>query len=393
MHKTKIDYLKGHFSEKDCFSAITKIGLDYMTVGTPVIVNMKPFALNSGPQVHVTYNGPSFAQSTNTFTRSPGRPRGSNAMAQESQSQPPRGGQSYINRYKGDYRTSDQKVTGKQKAELVKKEDVKKISVKDLYKMGVVEANKLLQNRLSKVSTMFVFSFYKDYKDYYTHTMQTQHVYFDGKVPLIHDEGHRFELERLSNVHDKGDINNFAEMIASSLKENRYINYSFEGVASSNKKYMFEDINTIFNSLRTVFPENFSFFRSILNSGRLRSLVDTVSISFYRMQDVIAIFDSKKTSGMGVEIFLTNSIHKPVDTSKSESVATYRFLFSKSRENIFTIDGESIKRQHNRSTNDVLGSAFSVINKNIPVDNHLKKKPMDDDSKKKKLSRRSICAE
>jgi hypothetical protein len=375
MHKTKIDYLKGHFSEKDCFSAITKIELDYMTVGTPVIVNMKPFVPNSGPLVHTVYNGPPFAQSSGQPRSQPGR----NATAQEPRSQPSRDRQSYVNRYKGNYRTSDQK------AELVKKEDVKKISVKDLYKMDVVEANKLLQNRSSKISTMFVFSFYKDYKDYYTHTMQTQHVYFDGKVPLIYDKGHRFELERLSDVHDKGDLSNFAEMVANSLKEDRYINYSFEGVASSNKKYMFEDINVIFNDLKKVFPENFSFFKSVLNNGHLRSLVDTISISFYRMQDVIAIFDSKKTSGMGVEIFLTNSIHKPVETSKSESVATYRFLFSKSRENIFTIDGESIKRQHNKSTNDVLGTAFSVINKNIPIDDNLKKK--------KKPSRRSICAE
>ena len=364
MHKTKIDYLRGHFSGEDCFSAITTIELDCMTVGTPVMVNMKPFVLNTGPSAHtVKVNGPSF-----------GRVQARDAPQQP---QSPRDAQGSGDLYRGNYKTN------KQKAEPVKKEDAKKTSVKDLYKMGVVEANKILQNKGGKVNTMFVFSFYKDYKDYYTHNMQSHQVYFDGRKPLIYDEGLRFELKRLSDVHKKGDLNNFAEMIAGSLKDNRYINYSFEGVASSNKKYMFEDINIIFNDLKKVFPENFSFFRSVLNNGSLRSLVDTISISFYRMQDVIAIFDSKKTSGMGVEIFLTNSVHKPMNMDGSESVATYRFLFSKSRENILTIDGESIKRQHNITTNDTLGTAFSVINKNIPIDNKKKNEPC----------RRSICVE
>jgi hypothetical protein len=249
---------------------------------------------------------------------------------------------------------------------------VEKISAEDLYKMSVVEANKMLRNGI-KIDTMFVFSLYKDYHDFYIHGMQSNQVYFDGKKPLVFDEGHRFELERLTDVHKKDELNNFSEMIYDSLKENRYINYSFGGIATSNKRYMFEDINIIFNDLQRVFPKNFSFFMSTLNNRTLRSLVDTVSISFYRIQDVIAIFDSRETTGMGIEIFLTNSAHKPQHMNESEATATYRFLFSKSRENILTIDGELINRQHNRSTSDALGAAFSVINKNIPIDDKLKK--------------------
>lgn len=374
MHKTKIDYLRGHFPKENCFSAITKVELDYMTVGTPVMINMKPFVPNTGSQGPAVYTSPSFGRISSQPC----------ITAPESQPQSPRDARdthgyykaNNASNYKGDHRTS------KQKTESVKEEDVKKTNVGDLYKMGVVEANKILQNRRSKVDVMFIFSFYKAYKDYYAYTMQTYQVYFDGKIPLIYNEGHRFELERLSDIYKKGDLNNFAEMTADSLKENRYINYNFGGINSSNKKYMFEDINIIFASLKKMFPENFSFFESTLNDGSLRSLVDTISISFYRMQDIIAIFDSKKTSGMGVEIFLTNSAHKPIDISKSETVATYRFLFSKSRENIFTIDGDLIKRQYNTTTNDMLGIAFSVINKNIPINDE-----------RKKPSRRSICAE
>lgn len=384
MHKTKIDYLRKHFPEEDCFSAITRVELDYMTVGSPVMVNMKPFVPNSKTQHRAVYvNGSSFTRSSGSgqthSTHSTASLDTVNDTSDRVQAQPLRSNQSnaYSNSpYKGSYKT------GKHKDQDIKK-DVKKVSVKDLYTMGIVKANEMLQRKAAKVGVMFAFSFYKDYQDHYVNTMQSHQVYFDGKKPLIYDEGHKFELKRLSDVHSKNYLNNFAEMIADSLKEDRYINYSFGEIASSNKKYIFEDINIIFNSLKKVFPENFSFFRSILNDGRLRSLVDTVSISFYRIQDIIAIFDSKKTSGMGVEIFLTNSVHKPTAMSKSETVATYRFLFSKSRENILTIDGESIRRQHNTSTNDTLGTAFSVINKNIPIDNELKKKS----------ARRLICAE
>jgi hypothetical protein len=386
MHKIKADYLRDRFPEKDCFSAITTIELDNMTVGTPVVANIKPFAPSSTPRVYSV--GPRAGQGRAQFANNlqvaetglaeaidappqPARNSQSPAIAAGGSEQivvePSRDRQLYYSDSRATYRSNS-----KAKAAPMPLSNVKKVSAKDLYEMGVVEANKVLQSG-AKISTMFVFSFYKDYQDFYIHSMQSHQVYFDGKKPLIFDKGYRFELERLADVHKKDELNNFSEMIYDSLKENRYVNYSFERVATSNKKYMFEDINTIFNDLQRVFPKNFSFFTSVLNNGTLRSLVDTVSISFYRMQDVIAIFDSRETFGMGVEIFLTNSAHKPIHMNELEATATYRFLFSKSRENILIIDGELIKRQHNRATGDALGSALSVIGKNIPIDDKLKK--------------------
>ena len=374
MHKTKADYLSSRFVEKNCFSAITTVDIDYMTVGTPVVVSVKPFAPRSD-SVTLTYSS-SLRPSRHSAPRPgqimaepPSDPRALRNPVVEDQSRDAQSQRGRNNVYMKDVYMKDGTYANKKPPTL---SGVEKVSAEDLYKMSVVEANKMLRNGV-KVDTMFVFSLYKDYHDFYIHGMQGQQVYFDSKKPLIFDEGHRFELERLTDVHKKDELNNFSEMIYSSLKDNRYINYSFGGVATSNKKYMFEDINIIFNDLKSVFPKNLSFFMSALSNGTLRSLVDTVSISFYRIQDVIAIFDSKKTLGMGVEIFLTNSAHKPQHMDVSEATATYRFLFSKSRENILTIDGELINRQHNKATNDALGSAFSVINKNIPIDDKLKK--------------------
>lgn len=375
MYKTKADYLRERFPEKDCFSAITTKELDCMTVGTPVMVDMKPITSVSAPHANIH----SYSSSIQ-IRRGNAEPTRIAPMADPRESRGAEiGNMAEINREPSPAQIrhlqprhlqppdSSHKPKGKPSPA-----NTKKVSAKDLYEMGIVEANKILQSSV-KINTIFVFSLYKDYRDFYVQGMHSHHVYFDGKKPLIFDEGRRFELERLADVHKKDELNNFSEMIRDSLRKNRYINYSFEGVATSNKKYMLEDINTIFNDLQRAFPKNFSFFMSVLNNGTLRSLVDTVSISFYRMQDVIAIFDSKETSGMGVEIFLTNSNHRPIFMDEPEATATYRFLFSKSRENILTIDGELINRQNNRTTSDALSVAVSVISKNIPVDDKLKK--------------------
>jgi len=357
MHKTKADCLRQYFPEKDCFSAITMIELDRMTVGSPVMISMKPFVQGPPPQMFNRHG----AQPGSIALR-PG------SISSSSSAQPRLSGARHE-----DIRNKDLPAPSYPKKLIPIEEDTKKVSVKDLYEMGVAEANKALQNVMKKVSAMSVFSFYQGLHDFHQHTMHGHQVYFDGKKPLIFDKGRRFELERLSDVHEKGDLNNFSEMIYHSLKENRYINYSFGGVSASNKRYMFEDINIIFSNLKEVFHKNFSFFTSLLSDGTLRALVDTVSISFYRMQDIVAIFDSKKTSGIGAEIFLTNSAHRPVNMEQAETTATYRFLFSKSKENILTIDGELIHRQCNRFTGDALGSALSVINKNVPIDDKSKK--------------------
>jgi len=88
---------------------------------------------------------------------------------------------------------------------------------------------------------------------------------------------------------------------------------------------------------------------------------------------MIAIFDSKKASGIGAEIFLTNSIHNSSDIQREGHSATYRFLFSEFRENLFSIDGELIKRRGDRNTGEVLSMASSTISRGVPNDEKLKK--------------------
>ena len=142
---------------------------------------------------------------------------------------------------------------------------------------------------------------------------------------------------------------------------------------------MIEDTNVILNSLGKAYPYNLSSFQSILDG--IRNLIDVVSISFYRLTDVTAIFDSKRAIGMGVDIFLTNSLCTAKDMAKGGKNITYRFLFSTSNENIFSIDGEAIQRPSSCSTEAAMRYVHNIMNENVPNDEVLKRK-------KTKISRR-----
>jgi len=351
MHKTKIEFLRTQFKEENCFSALITTGLDSMIAGTPAIVSISPFR---------KANSPSTYSNSLTFAK----------VAKSNPHDTYPSGSSYNRPSKGLY-TSSKYYSGKHRGESPES-DIEKVTAKDLYEMDIEEANKLLHFNGAKANIMFPFSFYEDLKDYYIYRMNGNQLYFNGEKPLIFDEGHILETERLSDIHSKTEIQNFVEMVNDSLRSNRYLNYVFNNVATSNKKYMLEDINTIFNSLKKFYPKNVSFFRTPIGKS-LRCLIDTISISFYRIEDVIAIFDSRRASGIAVEIFLTNSTHDASNISRDGNTVTYRFLFSKFRENLFTIDGELIRRKYDRDTRDVLLMASSVISRDIPNDEKLKK--------------------
>jgi hypothetical protein len=330
MYLKKAEYLKSIYPTKDCISAVTTTITDNgALVGTPCIVQISPFTTNLF----------SLFDDSLAITKNPKK--------------------------KSDEKSS---LTG----------------AKELYGMTIAEANALIHRYTSKLRALFVFSTANNYNDFFTSTLQSKSIYFSGIKPIISDEGKRFDISRLSDVHNKQELGDFAEMTYNSLQDHRYINYTFTGVAKSNKKYMTEDINTIFNSLETSYPFHLSSFQSVHDG--LRSLIDVVSISFYRLTDVTAIFDSKRSIGMGVDVFLTSSAHTVKNMSDAGRSITYRFLFSASGENIFTIDGEVIQRPSSAATQSIKNKIYSVMGRNVPNDEALKEK-------KPKRGRRKTCAE
>lgn len=336
MYLKKVEFLKGIHPEEECISAVTTAMTDNGTlVGTPCIVRIEPFSSKS---LRISFG-------TKTFDNPLG-------------------------------------VVKSTKKTSSKGSDI--INAKDLYGMSIAEANDLIYKYISKLKTLFIFSASNNYHDYYTHILNSRSIYFSGTKPIILDECKRFNVARLSDVHSQQELSNFAKMTYNSLQDHRYINYTFINVAKSNKKYMTEDINAIFNSLETSYPYNMSSFQSVHDG--IRSLIDVVSISFYRLTDVTAIFDSKRAIGMGVDVFLTNSAHSAEDMASAGKSITYRFLFSAFSENIYTIDGEVILRPSSAPTQSIKSKIYNVINTNVPNDEALKEK-------KPKRGRRKTCAE
>ena len=333
MYLKKAEYFKSIYPEEECISAVTTAMTDNGTlVGTPCIAQIRPFTSK-------LYSS-NFAEMT--FDRK---------------------GKAY-------------------KKESEEKQDM--TNAKDLCGMSLTEANDLIHRYISKLKTLFIFSTSNNYNDFYTSNLHSKFIYLSGIKPIILDEGKRFNIARLSDVHGKQELADFTEMTYNSLQDHRYINYTFTNVAKSNKRYMAEDINTIFNGLETAYPYHMSSFQSVRDG--VRNLIDVVSVSFYRLTDVTAIFDSKRAIGMGVDVFLTNSTHTVKDMSSAGKGITYRFLFSVSSENIFTIDGEAIIRPSSISTQSARNKVHGVISNNVPNDEALK-------VKKPKIRRRKTCAE
>jgi len=224
---------------------------------------------------------------------------------------------------------------------------------------GLTEANDVLKYSLNSVSVLFpIVPWVIDQRDHFFHTIRTNQVYFNGTLPLIYDEAKRLSISRLRDVHGKNDIKNFPDLILEFLKKYRYINYVFEELSQSNAIGIQTDLDAIYSSLNKSFPRNTCFSQRGLNTGTR----NVVSVSFYRLDDIIPIFDKRHSRGVGMEILITNTkIDEGLLMMKHAQSSTYRFLFASSRENVFTIDGEPIERPNDKPSFDIMSKVNYII--------------------------------
>jgi len=268
------------------------------------------------------------------------------------------------------------------------------VELQELLKAGDIgKVHEGLKKFFDSLHILFLFSMNNDNLDHLTASLNSNRFYCVEKRPLIYDTCSSISLEEAGQIaHDNSQDNHiFMPQLISQLKEDRFVNYTFNNVSLSNAKDVICDMKSIIASLTAVYPNSVSFYHSPWTG--CRALIDTVSISFYKLADVVPIFNRRKSEGLCMEILLTSSEMDKSRIVKSEMSMTYRFLFAKHRENIFSIDGQPIKRAHDYPVSDVAKILYKKLEEYVPNDMAEKKVKRSKRRESKKVGGSEICAE
>jgi len=166
-------------------------------------------------------------------------------------------------------------------------------------------------------------------------------VYCTNSVPIINDSHISTTIDELSDItkHDTEALS--PNKIIKLLKQYRYVNYELRNINNLNSK----SILSMLNNMITMFSKKYPYKLCVYIYGNpQRILVDVLSISFYKMIDVMPIFDYKLARGIAIELFFTNSTCKAKQIETPHSYAVVRLVFSQYKDNLITIDGEQVHR-------------------------------------------------
>jgi hypothetical protein len=243
---------------------------------------------------------------------------------------------------------------------------------------NIEEINNCFRSETSSANIVFLFNIYSDSSDFITASTKINKVYYIDDKPLIYDS---YSSTLLESLRKDTISDNILEQLKDQLDNNRFINYVFEDIKLSNVDNAISNIKRIINVLDKNYSNNIAFYQHPYDGSRV--LIDTISISFYKIKDVIPVFNYKKLDGICMEIMLTNSDLKGESLIKQGYSMTYRFLFGKYKENIFSIDGESVKRPNDILIAKTLVTLCQFLKKSVPRDTkNSSKQPVKKEPKK-----------
>lgn len=267
----------------------------------------------------------------------------------------------------GRIRTSDKETTDKLRD-----------AVKDIFTNGKnipIALNKLLYDIDDRsdihIPVIHLFPSRTDVNMSYVENRYSSEIHCVRTIALLSDD---YKSERLDSLRqlkvDNAKL--FFENIGKDLDKYRYVNYIVDGICASKVSAIYSDISMVTNSLSYTYPRNTCTY---IRGGGSSTLLDTLSISFYKLSDVIPIFDKKCSDGIAIEILLTNALLTAEDIiSNSNNYILVRFLFSKYNDNLFTIDGEKIKRPFQCTINESIEiNIDGALTKYTPDDRALNK--------------------
>jgi len=226
----------------------------------------------------------------------------------------------------------------------------------------ISEVNENLRKRIKTFKAIVLFSS-SQINSFVTMYISPFDFCYSKQKPIIYDNNLYMKPENFKR--DVNSVKDFSLYIKSLLKTYRFVNYTIGNIGKSNINSIRSDIELIIISLMNTYKYNTNLHRYVAETPL--PLLDVVSISFYKIEDVIAIFDYKRLDGICMELSFTSSDYE-IDINNRYNTTTYRFIFSKYKDNLFTIDGESIKRQYDIPISEGLHEMCRIASINVPND-------------------------
>lgn len=315
MHPIRLNALRKAYPKDSCLSAISMISFvdQHLPLGTPLLITNEPFA----PAIP--------AHIADEFNLS-------------------------IDQKSGAYYYLGEKGKSKERASLV-----------EISNLVPGHIGEVLQHSLSKIKILNFFPHRSDGWDHTYLTCNPKHVAITSVPPLIWDDGFICEIENVCGLMG-GD--NPAVKIYDMLESYRYVTYCYSGFNKHKTAEIFKDFKKLLGFLTAKYPVSKCY--SCTEYMEACVLMDICSISFFRLSDVITIYDSKKAYGMAMDIFACSSQIKNINEMPGATMLI-RFVFNIDKENLYTIDGEKINRWPDKGRiEDGLGYAINFLAKNSP---------------------------
>lgn len=213
--------------------------------------------------------------------------------------------------------------------------------------LGAVELNKHMSDLDTCINTFMLFDntlvSSVPYKNTATHVNSIYCI--DGPV-IFQDKHYSEDIDSPQKLRDLSKIASIKDIIAKLQTEYRYINYSIN-TYSSNASNILDTLNMFVKNL------NNSFYNTriciSMKSPYKHALLDILSISFYRLPDVIPIFIPNKVDGVVMEIMLLNSITPWEDAINRNYFSSTKIVFSKYTDNVLVVDGEQLYKGRNNN--------------------------------------------
>lgn len=248
------------------------------------------------------------------------------------------------------------------------------------------ELNDLLHNYSVTLPVIYLFSVHNSLPGGYTHVVEGSAYHCTHTKSLIADVSKTSNVKTFNKIFTSKNILRLPDKISGALRRYRYLNYTLSDLCKSNMGATMDQLHRLVASLGNNYPNKVCVY---LNGKGDGTLIDTMSISFYKLIDVMPIFDSRRSAGIAVEVLFTNSLLTGGDILKDAgNYFMLRWLFAQYKDNLFTIDGERLKRNFECSIEDTIdGNVYSLLKRNTPDDAALKKK------RNRAIKETSLCVE